>query len=676
MARARLSGSLDLKIPEPTKTASAPRCRTKAASAGVAIPPAEKFGTGSLPVCATWRIHSSGAPSSLALCASSSSRSVVSLRISPTIARMWRTASTTLPEPASPLVRIIAAPSAIRRSASPRFRAPQTKGTRKSCFQMWFSSSAGVSTSLSSMKSTSSACSTSASAKCPMRTLAITGIVTVAMISRITLIDAMRATPPSLRMSEGTRSSAITAHAPAFSAIFACSAFVTSMITPPLSISARPTFTRHSFDPLLPFPLPFAFFASISVSSRFLNLSTASLPSNLFHFCPITTNRALLLASTAPAASRISPVMKTFLPFCSVSRPSTTISFITSTGFRYSTVNSAVTARISRNLHTFPIASSRSVAIIPPCAIPPPPWYLSPKTNRPTILRLTLSCSNVSFIPPALSPPHPKHLFAGFGANRIVSSKSCSRRPFLYFLYLIYFLYFVSSDQRHAAALRPSHPALPFAHFNLQQLRQGRHALRDLLFIQARKTQPQRIRQRRLHVEITPRRKQHSPFLHVNQQLAGIKSRRQFQPQAHPALRPRPACAFWHVLAQRLIQCRQPRAVNFAHLGDVLGKKSAPQKFRQRSLRELIGVQVGSLFHHSQSLNRRRRSDDPPDPQAGERHFREAVDMNHQIRTVQLLQRRDAFLSRVQTRIDVIFHDWDLVPPSQLQYFPPRCQWH
>ena len=53
----------------------------------------------------------------------------------------------------------------------------------------------------------------------------------------------MRATPPSRRMSAGTRSSAITAQAPASSAILACSAVVTSMITPPLSISARPDFT-------------------------------------------------------------------------------------------------------------------------------------------------------------------------------------------------------------------------------------------------------------------------------------------------------------------------------------------------------------------------------------------------------------------------------------------------
>ena len=54
----------------------------------------------------------------------------------------------------------------------------------------------------------------------------------------------MRATPPWARMSAGTRSSAMTATAPASSAIFACSASTTSMITPPFSISASPLLTR------------------------------------------------------------------------------------------------------------------------------------------------------------------------------------------------------------------------------------------------------------------------------------------------------------------------------------------------------------------------------------------------------------------------------------------------
>ena len=77
-----------------------------------------------------------------------------------------------------------------------------------------------------------------------MRHLAITGIETVAMICLISLGLAMRETPPSARMIAGTRSSAITATAPAFSATSACSTLITSMMTPPFSISARPVFKR------------------------------------------------------------------------------------------------------------------------------------------------------------------------------------------------------------------------------------------------------------------------------------------------------------------------------------------------------------------------------------------------------------------------------------------------
>src|SRR5262245_27463010 len=77
-----------------------------------------------------------------------------------------------------------------------------------------------------------------------MRHLAMTGIVTASWISLIISGSDIRATPPCTRMSAGTRSSAMTATAPASSAIFACSALTTSMMTPPLSISARPLFTR------------------------------------------------------------------------------------------------------------------------------------------------------------------------------------------------------------------------------------------------------------------------------------------------------------------------------------------------------------------------------------------------------------------------------------------------
>src|SRR5258706_6588509 len=78
-----------------------------------------------------------------------------------------------------------------------------------------------------------------------MRHFAITGMDTVAMISRIFFGEAIRATQPSARICAGTRWRAITATAPAFSAMAACSALVTSIITPPFSISARPVLRRR-----------------------------------------------------------------------------------------------------------------------------------------------------------------------------------------------------------------------------------------------------------------------------------------------------------------------------------------------------------------------------------------------------------------------------------------------
>src|SRR5262245_10050520 len=73
----------------------------------------------------------------------------------------------------------------------------------------------------------------------------MTGMVTASWMPLIIDGSLMRATPPSRRMSAGTRSSAITAAAPASSAIFACSGVTTSMITPPLSISASPALVRN-----------------------------------------------------------------------------------------------------------------------------------------------------------------------------------------------------------------------------------------------------------------------------------------------------------------------------------------------------------------------------------------------------------------------------------------------
>mmetsp|Transcript_60850 Transcript_60850/g.168390 ORF Transcript_60850/g.168390 Transcript_60850/m.168390 type:complete len:322 (-) Transcript_60850:8-973(-) len=243
MAAARFAGLSDLKMPLPTKTPSTPSCMHNAASAGVATPPAAKLTTGRRPVFFTsWR-RARGAPISLAKVKSSSSSIVCTMRISLCKVRMWRTASTTLPVPASPFVRIMLAPSAMRRSASPRFRQPHTKGTLNFVLFTWLPSSATVRTSLSSTQSTPKCCRIWASTKWPMRHLAMTGMDTALMISLIIFGSDILATPFALRMSAGIRSSAITAQAPASSAIFACSGFMTSMITPPFNMAGKPFLT-------------------------------------------------------------------------------------------------------------------------------------------------------------------------------------------------------------------------------------------------------------------------------------------------------------------------------------------------------------------------------------------------------------------------------------------------
>ena len=66
IALAIVGGSPLLKMPLPTNTACAPSCITSAASAGVAMPPAQNSGTGSSPRSATSCTSSTGARSSLA----------------------------------------------------------------------------------------------------------------------------------------------------------------------------------------------------------------------------------------------------------------------------------------------------------------------------------------------------------------------------------------------------------------------------------------------------------------------------------------------------------------------------------------------------------------------------------------------------------------------------------
>src|SRR5215469_3669241 len=101
------------------------------------------------------------------------------------------------------------------------------------------------------------------------------------------------------------------------------------------------------------------------------------------------------------------------------------------------------------------------------------------------------------------------------------NSSSTNRGSFLY-LSLLIFTYNLKlttntrlSHQRHSASLRPSHTALPLAHLDLQHVGQGSDAARDLLFVQAGKSQAQRVRQGALNVEVAPRSKEHAALFHV-----------------------------------------------------------------------------------------------------------------------------------------------------------------
>ena len=152
IARARTGGSSDLKMPDPTNTPSAPSCIISAASAGVARPPAEKLTTGSRPSAATRRTSSSGARSSFA-----AARQLVACRA--TVSR--RMPGLDRAHVAHRLDDVAGAGLALgadhrRALGDPPQRLAQIGGAAherhlNAHLSMWFASSAGVSTSDSSM---------------------------------------------------------------------------------------------------------------------------------------------------------------------------------------------------------------------------------------------------------------------------------------------------------------------------------------------------------------------------------------------------------------------------------------------------------------------------------------------------------------------------------------------
>ena len=65
-----------------------------------------------------------------------------------------------------------------------------------------------------------------------------------------------------------------------------------------------------------------------------------------------------------------------------------------------------------------------------------------------------------------------------------------------------------------------------------------------------------------------------------------------------------------------------------------------------------------------------------PDPHTGERDFGEAVDVDDEVRAVELLQGRDALVVSVEASVDVVFDDGDLMASGEFQDLAAGCERH
>ena len=219
MARARRSGSSLLKIPEPTNTASAPSCIARAASAGVAIPPAQNR-NGRRPVSevlarAEWRLKLLRPIEELGRVSPTNTTNI------PKIERRWRTASTIFPVPALPFDGSWP-PSEMRRTLHQGLLLTYERDIKFVLINVvgfiggseHFRLVDEVNTEALDDLRFNKVANSCLSHHRDRDLLPDTSIMSGSLI---------RAIPPSRRISAGTRSSAITAHAPASSAIFACS---------------------------------------------------------------------------------------------------------------------------------------------------------------------------------------------------------------------------------------------------------------------------------------------------------------------------------------------------------------------------------------------------------------------------------------------------------------------
>ena len=319
------------------------------------------------------------------------------------------------------------------------------------------------------------------------------------MISRMMRGAAMRATPPSLRMSAGTRSSAITAQAPASSAIFACAAVVTSMITPPLSISARPTFTRHRLlfirsilSPLSISGLRNSFAGCALRCAARAGACGLDFRRSVRGHAPATHLRALRISAVRWRTAPIPLDLTRFHKHIFIHGNELQIFY---DQFSRSGANLAEAAHFG---HGF-IEQRGNDAAMNEAG---PPQYSAPEPKPARMRCPASSCSNVSFIPRVFAPPQPKQGLSGLGLSSIGDDLD-------------------QSDSRQRFVARA---ALPLAQFDLQHSASVCMPRAMRFSSSPANPRPQRVRLRILIVKIPAGNKKDAALADVNQQFAGIQA--------------------------------------------------------------------------------------------------------------------------------------------------------
>src|SRR5258706_13481603 len=216
------------------------------------------------------------------------------------------------------------------------------------------------------------------------------------------------------------------------------------------------------------------------------------------------------------------------------------------------------------------------------------------------------------------------------------------------------------SDQRHAGHFRAAGSALSLAHFEAQHIGQRGDPSGDFALIEPGKTEPQRVGHWVLQVKIASRREHNTPFPRMNQEFVGVEPRRKFDPYAHPAFWARPLRAVGHLPAERLLKSGKAGAVLLPSTLQMAAQESPAHILRQNGLGKLTRVQISGLLNQAQTVNDVGGGDNPADAQPRKRNFRKAVDLHHQIRTVELLEGGNALATGTQTGVNVVFDDRNL----------------